>query len=81
VAVGEEDEGVAGCAIRRKSAEFVMEQPAEGPGAGSNRLPEFGQRCVIGGALVQRPGNALQPAVGMGRPVLQTVPSGHRNTR
>ena len=44
-------------------AEFVAEQSAEGAGAGSDRLPEFGQRGVVCRRLVQHPGNGLQSIV------------------
>ena len=67
VAVGEKDECVIDAQLRAPliegHAEFVVEQPAEGTGTGSDPLPEFGQRGAVCGMLVQHPRDGLQPII------------------
>ena len=72
MAVGQQDERVIDAQLRAPliegQAEFVVEEPAEGTGAGAGRPSEFGQRGVVGRLVVQQLGDRPQPVIaGLGQ--------------
>jgi hypothetical protein len=67
VAVGQQDQCVIdaqlGAPLVEGQAELVVEQSAERAGAGADRPPEFGQRGVVPGLVVEQLGDGSQPVI------------------